>query len=611
MSRPPGPRRLAAPITNDSPAAADPEAAVRIVLLGPPRVEADGGRRRLPGHKPWALLTILLLESAGSTRRELAERIWPAADNPLGAVRWALLQVRRAIAPARVDEVDGRLRIANRAALAVDADVVLAGRLEASDADRIVGGDLLEGFAFDGAPNLEQWLALQRARVRSASAEGLRWAATVLSDADPERAISLAERAAQLDPFDDAVHELIVYCHVRRGDRRAARDHVERTTRLYRAELDEDAPLSIARPLERPSTIDRDDVSLSTADPSLTGGLEAATLLELARMRLESGDYDSAVELGRRAVAAAAAGRDGALEGRATLDLATTLIHSVRGRDREAHGLVRRALQLATALGDRGMAADAEREIGYLHFLEADYGAAEAALERAIRIATLDGNQVALGRALTILGACRSDRADYASAEPTLRLAVDRLIEVGDERWRAYALSFIARVELRTGRVEQALLTATASIAAARASGWLSLVPWPMAILGEAQLLGADIRLASATFGQAYLLAREIGDPCWQAVALRGMALVAQQDGDPDRARGLLAQGLRCAREQPDTYTWATAALLTDLVGLEGGASRAHLAEAIRIVTRGPMADLARRVLDAASSQTLDQTVDP
>ena len=123
--------------------------------------------------------------------------------------------------------------------------------------------------------------------------------------------------------------------------------------------------------------------------------------------------------------------------------------------------------------------------------------------------------------------------------------------------------------------------------------------------------LEAGIRLASATFGQAYLLAREIGDPCWQAVALRGMSLVAQRDGDPDRARGLLAQGLRCAREQPDTYTWATAALLTDLVGLEGGANRAHLAEAIRIVTRGPMADLARLVLGAANSQTLDQTVNP
>ena len=611
MSRPPGRRPPAEPIATDDVTAAVREAALRIGLLGLPRVEADGLRRHLPGRKPWALLAILLLESGGSTRRELAERVWPAADDPLGAVRWALLQVRRAIAPARVDEIDGRLRIVDRAALAVDADAVLAGRLEASEVDLIVGGDLLEGFAFDDAPDLERWLALQRARLRSASAEALRWAATLLSDADPERAISLAERAAQLDPFDDAVHELIVYCLVQRGDRRAARDHVERTRRLYRAELGEDAPPTIARPLERRSTTDRGDANPSTAGPALTGALETGMLLELARARLESGDYDSAAEIGRRAVAAVAVGQGDALEGRATLDLATTLIHSVRGRDREAHGLVRRALRLATALGDQGLAADAEREIGYLHFLEADYGAAEAALERAIRIATIDGNDVALGRALTILGACRSDRGDYASAEPTLRLAVDRLAEVGDERWHAYALSFLARVELRTSRAEQALATATASIAAARASGWLSLVPWPMAILGEAQLLTAQTRSASATFGQAYVLSREIGDPCWQALALRGMALVAQRDGDPDRARGLLAQGLRCAREQPDTYTWAEAVLLTDLVSLERGADRAHLLEATRIVTRGPMADLARRISDAVGSQTRDQTVGP
>jgi DNA-binding SARP family transcriptional activator len=95
---------------------------IRIQVLGHPLIEVDGKRRRLAGRKPWALLAFLLLESTPPSRRELAERLWPEADDPLRAVRWALLQIRRAIAPALVEEVDGRLRIAQRSSFYVDAD---------------------------------------------------------------------------------------------------------------------------------------------------------------------------------------------------------------------------------------------------------------------------------------------------------------------------------------------------------------------------------------------------------------------------------------------------------------------------------------------------------
>lgn len=59
--------------------------------------------------------------------------------------------MRRAIAPALVEEVDGRLRIANRASFDVDADALVSGRAEPADVDALVGGELLEGFVFDDA----------------------------------------------------------------------------------------------------------------------------------------------------------------------------------------------------------------------------------------------------------------------------------------------------------------------------------------------------------------------------------------------------------------------------------------------------------------------------
>ena len=486
---------------------------IQIQLLGRPIIEVDGERRTLAGRKPWALLAFLLLESTGPSRRELADRAWPAADDPLAAVRWALLQVRRAIAPALVEEVDGRLAITDRTTFEVDVDTLLSGRTEPERVDVLVGGELLEGFAFDDAPDLERWLTLQRSRLRSASAETLLWAATILAPTDPSRAGVLAERAATLDPFDDAVHELIVDCHVRQGDRQAARAYLRDVRRLYRAELDEDPPATIARPLGRALGPRRR--AERVPGPTLPGSVEARVLLDLARIRLDAGDYDAAVGLGRRAVSDAAASGDESLEARATVDLATTLAHTIRGGDREAETLLRSALQLAHALGDRQLAAEVEREIGYLHFLGADYGAAEAALGRSIALGTEIGDRLAVGRARTILGACRSDRADFTVAETTLRSALEELAAAEDEHWYAYAMSFLSRLQIRTGRPDLGVASATSSITNARNSGWFAFLPWPMAMLAESQFGSGEIKAATDTFREAYALAREIDDPCW------------------------------------------------------------------------------------------------
>src|SRR5713101_3789959 len=143
--------------------------ALRVRLLGRPGLEHDGESRRLEGHKPWALLTYLLLEPRAPTRRELADLLWSETDDPLGSLRWSLSQVRKAVnPPAEIGERDGRIKI--------DAE-------------------LLEGMSFGEAPSFDTWLQVQRARVASSAADALRWAATLLSHRDPDRALALAERA--------------------------------------------------------------------------------------------------------------------------------------------------------------------------------------------------------------------------------------------------------------------------------------------------------------------------------------------------------------------------------------------------------------------------------
>ncbi len=569
-----------------------------IRLLGRPTILAptpdEGQPRRLAGQKPWALLAYILLEPNGATRRALAELLWPEADDPFAATRWAILQVRRAIEPwATLEDIEGRLKIAtvDGSSLEIDAVTLLDGRFGPSVVEDLVAGDLLEGMTYPDAPPFEDWLLLQRARTSSAGSAALRWAAVVLARSDPARAIALVDRALAIDPYDDAANELGIRIEAERGAPLAAQARLSAAERRYRTELGVDPPETLRRPLERPS--DPMSVSLDTT---------ARALFDAARARLDAGDYEAAIDAARRAASAAAATDDDRLEAESLAVLAGVLIHSVRGRDREAVGLLDRALELATTLGDERLAAEVERELGYVAFLAARYGAAESILARSAARATLAGDAAGTARALTILGACRSDRADFAAAETTLTDALARLRGLGD-RWEPYAASFLARVRLRTHHADEAGAIAGEATERSRQVGWLSLVPWLMSVAGEAQLDGADPGEAGRTFSTAYALATEMDDPCWRAFALRGLGLVAVRDGDAEAARRLLTEAAEAARSLPDIYAWAEAVALTDLVELEGGRDATRHSRALEITRRGPMPDLVARLSAVGSGR--------
>src|SRR5450432_3239386 len=69
-----------------------------IRLLGSPRIEQDGEQVVGPrGNKTWALLAYLLLSRQPPSRRKLAELLFSEADDPLGALRWSLAQLRQAL----------------------------------------------------------------------------------------------------------------------------------------------------------------------------------------------------------------------------------------------------------------------------------------------------------------------------------------------------------------------------------------------------------------------------------------------------------------------------------------------------------------------------------
>lgn len=571
-----------------------------IRLIGRPEIAQDGRARALGGHKPWGLLAYLLLAARPPTRRELAERLWPEADDPLAALRWALLQARRAVAPdGRIAERAGRLEVELPADALVDARAVLSRALEPPDAASLGTGELLEGLTFDDAPDFEEWLALERQRVASALREALRWAATMLARSSPDDALALAERALALDPLCDPLHELVVDIHVGRGDRAAAERHLGRAERRYRDDLGESAPDTIRRPLDRAVA-----ASVARIAPSVAAG----ALVQAAQARMDAGDYDAAVTAARRAAAESAAAGDAAVEASALATLATILIHSVRGRDRESLGLLARAFQLATDGGDLALASEVARETGYVAFLAAEYGSAEQSFHRAIELAERAADPVRLGKALTFLGASQMDRGDLGASDATLRQALEALDSAQERRFRAFTLSFVARLRLREGRDTDARDLAREALSAARTTGWHGIVPWILTFEGEAELRLGNVERASELFAEGFALGSEMGDPCWEGLTLRGLAHVEWRAGRRGKAREMLAEAhSRCSRV-PDTLWWADALILTDLVELEQGSDPGHVDQALEIARRGPMPDMTERLRRYTRRQTPGQT---
>src|SRR3989441_11289137 len=472
---------------------------LRVRLLGRPGLEHDGESRRLEGHKPWALLTYLLLEPRAPTRRELADLLWSETDDPLGALRWSLSQVRKAInPPAEIGERDGRIKI-DAEVLVVDAGELVRGEWNETSIDDLARGELLEGMSFGEAPSFDTWLQVQRARVATSAADALRWAATLLSHREPDRALALAERALRNDPFDDVLHELIVEIHTARGDRERARTYVAGLARRYRDELAIEPPASISRPLDRPAR--------TAAEPLLRLDVQARALLDIAKVRFWAGDSASARDIALRAARQAGESGDRALEARALILGSTTYTGGGLGTAREWASHLQRALRLANELGDRATVAQIETERGRISAIQGRYGAAEGSCRRARGPAQNVGETREAGWARAMVALCHADRCEYAAAEEDLRAALPAL------GWAPHAMGVLARVLVRAGNVEEGKAFADAAVARAEREGLLPTLPWALVQAGDARLAEGDLDGASERVARALTIAQETHNP--------------------------------------------------------------------------------------------------
>lgn len=290
-------------------------------------------------------------------RRKLAELLFSEADDPLGALRWSLAQLRQAL--AQQDALRGDpLEIT----LAPDPTVdVLALRATAPhDVDSLVAvsGQLLQGMTFATSVAFDAWLAVERRHI-AAVVEGL-LLERAQAELGNERTISaarLASRLLELNPLEEVHHELIVRCLLAAGDRTAAFARVEACEQLWLRELATPTSPRL-RALLRVEPSSRVDSSLGTP-AAVRGEIDAG------RAAIGAGAVDAGLESLRHACAAAERCGDVYLHARAQLALGSALVHSMRAYG-EAAPALHAAIETARRIGARAISATAHRELGFV-----------------------------------------------------------------------------------------------------------------------------------------------------------------------------------------------------------------------------------------------------
>lgn len=525
-------------------------------LLGPPRiVRGDGQGVVLRGHKAWGLLAYLALRPAGASRSHLAGLLFADAEDPLAALRWNLTELRRGLGDTALR---GDLLTLPRETLAlVDLDVLAHGGWQDGLALPGLGGELLEGQHFSGCASFQVWLDGERRHVASLTTALLREAALAqLSEGAAADAVSLARRLVALEPLDENFQVLLVRCLAAAGDGIGAARQAVACRALFQRELG-----------TAPGPALDEALGTATAMPThaaAAGRGAVMAQLEAGEAALRAGVLEAGLQCLRRGMADADALGDVALRLRARVALGGALVHAARGRDEEGAAALHEALRLDPEAAPE-LTAAACRELGYVEFLGGRYERALAWLARAEPLARSVPAEQA--RIATVRGAVLSDQAQYPPALAELRRAAELASRSGELRQTLYAESMVGRVLLLNGDHEGAAAVLDRTVQQARQS-WTAFLPWPQSLAAEGDLQQGRVDRAAEQFEQAFALGCQLGDPCWEGLAGRGLAQVAAARGDTTRARELLLDALDRGSRVPDAYLWGRVYTLDALCAL-------------------------------------------
>jgi DNA-binding SARP family transcriptional activator len=516
----------------------------RARLLGPPRLEDDGQPCPPPrSQKSWAVLARIALAERPVGRRELAGELFGDADDPLGALRWSLADLRRS--SGRPSLLCGDPLTLAPGELWVDVRALEDGSLAVDD----IGADLLEGIELRNCPGFDTWLLLARLDCSTRGRQALRRRALdLLAAGEAAAAMAPAGRAAALDPLDEGAQELFLRVLVAAGRGGLASAHLASCEALFAREglIPSPALRSAARD---PELLPR---------PRLRAGVIAVSLLRAGTAALDAGAVDAGVETLRRAVQEAGRAGDPGTQAEVQRALGTALIHAVRGSDGEGTVVLHRALLAARAAGRPALAADILRELAFADVQAGRHASADRALREAAEQAG-DGDRALLAGILAVRGMNQADRGRHLEAAQLLTESAAVAREAGAARQEAWSQGVLARSLLLAGQLPSARQAAEQSMAVARRERWNAFLPWPQVLHAQCLLTAGRLDEAGEQAEHAFALACELGDPCWEGMAARALGLLALQAGDLGAAQAWLADARQRCDRVPDRYVWISA----------------------------------------------------
>ena len=236
-----------------------PPEVLRLRLLGACEIATPAGAVHLESAKTAALLAYLVLAPGTHARAALTGMLWPelAGERAAAALRRALWDLRRRITVGAGDSIV----VADRQAVSVNPQVRRevdverflaacgdAARRAGDGADReleelrralaLYRGDLLDGLAVEGAPQLDEWLAGERERLRMVALQALRRLITGLRGrGENVRALAYARRLLALDPWLEEAHRAVAELLAVTGQHGAALQQLEACRRVLAEEL--------------------------------------------------------------------------------------------------------------------------------------------------------------------------------------------------------------------------------------------------------------------------------------------------------------------------------------------------------------------------------------
>src|SRR5207247_1767179 len=185
---------------------------VAAYLLGAPVVVRDGTVYAAPkGRKAWALLAYLALSDRAPTRQQLIDFLFPDAEDPAGALRWNLSELRRLLGGPDTVGSGSVVRLRLPEGSFLDVQVLMAGTsFEAVELPGL-GRELLEGVEIEASPGFAAWLLGERRRLAGLGEAVLREGALrALASGNARTAVDLATRLVAAAPLDADAHALLI-----------------------------------------------------------------------------------------------------------------------------------------------------------------------------------------------------------------------------------------------------------------------------------------------------------------------------------------------------------------------------------------------------------------